>query len=86
VLFGKVYKPILSRLVMEIRADLHCHGPEEWLGTSKWNPWDISALVVGKLEVMAITEVSHLKNTPKKYQDLRFDKLMEVAKIGRAHV
>lgn len=52
---------------MELKADLHCHGPEEWLNTRKWNPLEIAALAEGKLDVLAITEMGE--------QDRRFGEL-----------
>lgn len=56
---------------MYIRADLHCHGPEKWLKTSRWNPIDIARVVKGKLEVMAIVEMN--------LDDNRFEDLKKVS-------
>lgn len=41
-----------------IKVDLHYHGPEEWLGTSRWNALDIAKGVSEKgLDALAITEM-----------------------------
>lgn len=64
---------------MEIKSDLHCHGPEKWRGRKRWNPIDISNLASGKLDVLAITEMGH--------EDNRFEELKlasrEYEKSGR---
>jgi len=59
---------------MIIRVDLHCHGPEEWLETDKWNPIDISTLAKGKLEAMAITEMGE---TDERFEELKCEGIQQ---------
>jgi len=67
---------------MELRVDLHCHGPNKWLGTERWNPMDLAKLVAGKLDVCAITEMRPGDN---RFEDLKKSSLI-YEKDGRVEV
>jgi hypothetical protein len=54
---------------MKTRADLHCHGPEEWLNTPRWNPMEIGKLVGKQLDVLAITEMGE---SDSRFEDLKY--------------
>jgi len=56
---------------MVFGIDMHYHGPEEWLGTERWNARNIARLVRHNLHALAITEMGP--------EDLRFYELKKAA-------
>ena len=54
---------------MNIRVDLHCHGPNEWrYNPTKWNPRKLAELVAGKLEAVGIAEMTE---TDHRFENLK---------------
>lgn len=53
----------------QVRADLHYHGPSNWLNTPRWNAIELAKLGAGKLDLMAITVMNP--------DDRRWQKLVE---------
>ncbi len=66
VILGKIYKVLSELYAMKLRVDLHCHGPNEWIGTSRWNAFAIAELV-RDIDAVGIVEMSET--------DRRFDAL-----------
>jgi len=65
----RIYKVEAQIQFMEVRADLHCHGPNEWrYNPAKWNPRNLARLVEGRLTAVGIAEMTE---TDKRFEMLK---------------